>query len=122
MPNLSRIAASVFSVWLSGFIGECVAVGFAEELFTECHPGVAEENFMLVRLWISFAQARFGEAADHLRPLEGARDLLGRRHSALELEIDLPRFRTGVVGTHRRYIIAVGGAGSFGSPALASGI
>src|SRR5437764_3150854 len=108
MPNLSRIAASVLSVWASGFIRKCVPVSLAEQLFTERHPGVSKENFMLVRVGIALAQARFREAADDRRALECARNLLRRRHPPLDVELDLPSFRTSVVGAHRGYIIAVG--------------
>src|SRR5262245_37037777 len=76
---------------------------------------------MIVGGWIPLSKSGFREAADDFGQLKRQSKLLPRRHPPLDLQEYFPRFRTGVPRAHT-YIIAAGGAGSFGSPAFFSGI
>src|SRR5579883_64590 len=111
MPSRSRTSTNC----LSG-----LTVHLFEQLGTERLPREHQENLMFGGLRVAAAKPGHREAAGELRMLQRALQLLRRRHAPLEFKVNLPRFRAGVFRAHT-YIIATGGAGSFGSPALASG-
>src|SRR5579883_274842 len=111
MPNRSRISTSC----LSGLTIDLFKQFGAERLACE-----HQENLTLGRFWMPAAKPGHHQTPRKPRMFQRARQLLPRRHAPLDLEINFPGFRAGVFRAHT-YIIATGGAGSFGSPALASG-
>ena len=76
---------------------------------------------MIVSRRVALSKPGLREAADDFGQLKRSRELLARRHPTLDVEEYFPCFRACITRAHT-YIIAVGGAGSFGSPAFFSGI
>jgi hypothetical protein len=100
---------------------EFIAVDAREKIVAKRLMSKLKEYFALRRVRTPTPDASENQTPDKCRMLEDAHKLLSRRHPALNVEEDLPRFRT-CVGRPHTYIIAAGGAGSFGSPAFFRGI
>src|SRR5438874_2310967 len=81
----------------------------------------AQKYLAVTSAGVSLAQSRLRKTLDHLGQLETPLQAYFGRHRANQVYLDPPRFGRCVARSHV-YIIAAGGAGSFGSPALASGM
>src|SRR5579883_2934597 len=111
IPSRSNTSMSV----LSG-----LTVNLLEKFRAELLAREHEKDLAFACLRMPAAESGNHQTARELGMLEDARELLPRRHPPLNLQKHLPRFRAGILRAHN-YMIAAGGAGSFGSPAFASG-
>ena len=99
-----------------------VAIYFLEQLGAKIEACGYQKDFPFIRIGVALANACEMELPDRLRPFKHLLHALGGRQTPLRIQVYLPCFRRCIARTHVNYIIAAGGAGSFGSPAFASGM
>src|SRR5262245_7838798 len=121
MPFPDSADVISLSVLLRGFISiEFRTVNLAEELVAKLSLGQSQKDLAIAGGRTGLAHARLGETADNLGKVQGTLKTFGGRYFPHEIYPHLPSLRRCVCRPHG-YIIAAGGAGSLGSPALLSG-
>src|SRR5262249_45170984 len=96
------------------------AVNFPKELVAEPSLSGPQKDLAFAGIRVLLPKTGFLQSPDKRRVLKRPLELLRRCKFALEIDKNSPRLRRRISRLHT-YMIATGGAGSFGSPAFRSG-